>query len=286
MKKNTDFIKCYICKSSLVELHKQVNDFPIYKCKKCHLLWTQNITEKDIELFYDENYFYSDSKIGYSDYLASEKTHRKNAKNILKIVDKVHNLTDLKILDIGCAHGFLLDEARKWRNCSAFGIELSKFARNYAKNILNLAAYKNGIEDRFESNFFDVIFLVGTIEHLIDPKETLENIYRILKPKGLLIITTIDTKGMIRLYSLKPPEHLFYFNHQNIKKLLDKFNYKIVLRKTHYNYYYMYDLFHRFAHFSSIFFLDSISGKLKKMFPNLSVKIPTNEMIVIAQKNE
>ncbi len=279
--------ECYICGSTKIEFYKKIKGFSLLKCKKCNLKWVVNITEKEIIEFYDQNYFYSNSKMGYADYLADEKNHRRNAKSILHSVNKIKDLTKLKVLDVGCAMGFLLDEARRFKACDVYGVEVSNYAYAYAKSSLEIDVIHGELDSsHFASEFFDVVFLIGTIEHLLSPKKTLAIINRVLKSDGLLVITTIDTSGLFRLYSIKPPEHLFYFNHNNIVILLTKLGFKIIKIKPYFVSYYLHDLFHRLSEFFSFSFLEFVSGVIKRKMPNFYVKIPTNEMILIVKKIE
>lgn len=279
---------CSVCGLETGCFYKQVNGFNLFKCKKCKLLWVEGITHQEIVSFYDSSdYFNNDSKIGYNNYLADEKNHRKNAREIINTVSKIRDMKGLRILDIGCAFGFLLDEAKKATqgNVEDYGIEISSYAYEYAKNHLGLNVYNCELDRcNFEPLFFDVIFLIGTIEHLISPMATLGNISKLLKYGGLLVITTLDTGGIMPLYSLKPPEHLFYFNHDNLSALVKNYGCEILQSKTYFGHYQLNDLFYRLGEFLSFSLFGFISNVLRKYFPRLSLKIPTNEMILIAKK--
>lgn len=48
----------------------------------------------------------------------------------------------------------------------------------------------------FASNTFDTIFLTETIEHLFNPYLVLEESYRVLKPLGLLLISTPNLSSL------------------------------------------------------------------------------------------
>lgn len=192
---------CYICGSKKIVPHKEVNGFIVYRCKDCKLLWTVDIDKQKITSFYNQSYFNNKSKMGYKNYLADEKNFRKNARGLINTVNKIKDLSKLRILDVGCAYGFLLDEARNIKQCDTYGIEISHDAYTYAKNTLSLNVTDSELDSHnYEPNYFDLIFLIGTIEHLISPKETLAVIHNILKPGGLLVITTIDTTGLFPLY--------------------------------------------------------------------------------------
>ena len=126
--------------------------------------------------------------------------------------------------------------------------------------------------------------MIGTIEHLIDPKKIVIELNKKLKKNGILVFTTIDTNGFFPVYKLKPPEHTFYFNYRNLSILLSKCNLKIVLKKTYFAYYHVYDLFYRLGAFFNVNLLIKLSIFFKKYFKRLIVFIPTNEILVISKK--
>jgi len=120
-------IKCCVCGMTQDGYYCTANNFKILKCSSCHLLWTNEATEESINLFYNDKYFNKDnSKMGYRDYLADETLHRDNSKHILQSIMKFRDLVGAKILDVGCAFGFLLDEAQRNYSCDVYGIEISK----------------------------------------------------------------------------------------------------------------------------------------------------------------
>lgn len=278
--------RCYVCDSRAIYVCDFASKFTVYECKGCGLKWVGGITKDTAVSFYDNEYFNSDSKMGYQDYLGNERNHRRNARSILSIVDKKRDLEGLRVLDVGCAFGFLLDEAKKFRCCDVYGLELNHDACEYAKGVLSLKVFNGEVESScFPKDFFDVVFVIGTIEHLISPKDTLRAINMILKPEGLLVITTLNTRGLFPFYSIKPPEHLFYFNHDNIDLLLNRLNFRLVKKKTHFSYYCLPDLFHRLSEFLTSSFLRRFFNFVRSKSPNIDIKIPTNEMLLIAQKS-
>jgi 2-polyprenyl-3-methyl-5-hydroxy-6-metoxy-1,4-benzoquinol methylase len=186
---------------------------------------------------------------------------------------------------VGCAYGFLLDEARKFKKCDTYGIELSEYSYRYAKERLGLDVVNSEINQTiFKNNLFDVVFLIGTIEHLSSPRTMIAQINRILKNEGLIVLTTIDTSGVLPFYSFKPPEHLFYFNRKNIHLFMNEMGFKKIICKAYFNNYFLYDIFHRLKEFSSLGLFEIISKKIKNILPFFSIIIPTNEMILIFKK--
>lgn len=276
---------CYICRAPVARPKTKSGDFFVNRCNACGLIWAEGVSEEIVGSFYGQKYFNNaGSQMGYKDYIADEKNHRKNARRILDATGKIKDLRNAEVLDIGCAFGFLLDEAKKAGADGLYGVEISSYASGYAKDKLGLKNITANIMlENFEPDFFDAVFLVGTIEHLISPKEVLNSIKRVLKEDGILIITTIDTKGTIPLYSIKPPEHIFYFNHDNLSLLLKEAGLEPLSRKTYYVSYYLHDLVYRLGEFLSMSFIRNISSLFNRCF-TFPVRIPTNEMIIIAKK--
>ncbi len=97
-----------------------------------------------------------------------------------------------KILEAGCGDGRFLVEARK------AGMEPHGFDIN--QNLV-AACRKKGIDARqanlsdklpYKDNTFDGIYCTNAIEHTEDPDFALYELYRILKPGGLLIVLVPD----------------------------------------------------------------------------------------------
>jgi len=95
-----------------------------------------------------------------------------------------------RLLDLGCGRGEFL---RGFINqgMEGFGIDQA----DTAKGICPTAIIKVGnLEDKlpFEDNYFDVVYSKSVVEHFYYPEKILGEVYRILKPNGLVITMTPD----------------------------------------------------------------------------------------------
>jgi len=117
-------------------------------------------------------------------------------------------------------------------------VEVSKYAAAYGnKHGLNI--FNGELNDaKFPSNFFDVIVMNHVLEHLFNPKETLQEVSRILKPDGLLIIgiPNIDSYAA-RVFgkywsAMEIPRHLYHFSVKTLKLLLSENNFEIDIIKS------------------------------------------------------
>ncbi len=102
-----------------------------------------------------------------------------------------------RILDYGCGTGALLEKLLA-RGISCEGAE---FSSNYIEIVnsrfkdnplFNGIELLNGLPTPYKDNTFGMIFLNDVIEHLLpdELENTIQEIYRILKPGGFFIITT------------------------------------------------------------------------------------------------
>lgn len=137
-----------------------------------------------------------------------------------------------KVLDIGCAYGFMLQ--RFPDSFQKFGVDISRYAIGIAKEMLPTATFKVwNAEDNlpFEEDFFDIILLKDVLEHLEDPKAALENIWRVLKKDGILYITTPNLniiRAKIFRYADEKEHHISLFPHSDLVMLLNDLGFKIV----------------------------------------------------------
>lgn len=240
MKKNKKFyetIKCNICGSDsydiVVKPSKKIIDptkiisasggimgtQQIVKCKSCGLCYVNPRIKSNIVI---NSYSEADDSL-----YASQAEGRTNTfKESLKFIEKYHH-TKGRILDIGAAAGFFLKVAKDagWETC---GVEPSKWSSSYANKNYHVNVEQGTLsEAKFKNNYFDVITIWDVLEHVSDPTQELKEIYRILKPGGMLVINYPDFgTPMAKIAGSKwwflLSVHLFYFDQKSIRNLLLK----------------------------------------------------------------
>jgi 2-polyprenyl-3-methyl-5-hydroxy-6-metoxy-1,4-benzoquinol methylase len=133
--------------------------------------------------------------------------------------------TPLELLDIGCATGVFLDMGRK-KGLIARGVEISRELAEYARREFGLEVENDIFKASYPSDSFDVVTLLDVIEHIpiSDLSNTMVEIYRILRPGGVLVIRTPGEDAFLRAMAkfiffssgrqIERPMHLFYsFEH-------------------------------------------------------------------------
>ena len=130
-----------------------------------------------------------------------------------------------RLLDVGCYTGVFISVASR-SGWDCIGIEPSTWAADYARGqglrVLNHTLR----EANLESGLFDVITMWDVIEHLPDPVEEIRECYRLLKPGGLLCLSTMNVESAFaRLLGKRWPwymrMHLYYFSPLTISRLLE-----------------------------------------------------------------
>ena len=101
-----------------------------------------------------------------------------------------------KVLEIGCGDGALCGLLYKKFKYEITGIDPSSEGIQYCQEQFKLLNYKGsfrvceGYDFPFETGSFDAILCCDVIEHLQQPEAMVSEIHRLLKPKGLAIMTT------------------------------------------------------------------------------------------------
>lgn len=122
-------------------------------------------------------------------------------ENILKLLEEN---PQAKLLDCGCDNGeFTVEQAKTIGTCKVYGIEINKKACGEAKR-KGIRVYNNDLNIKLpiRSRSIDVIIANQVIEHLYDTDTFVKEIYRILKPKGYVIVSTNNLASWHNIFPL------------------------------------------------------------------------------------
>lgn len=213
-------IFCPICENQNLKtiIEKKIK---LQKCLNCKLIFTHPQPQDNlINTIYNKDYFLN--------YLKLQKFKILEFKKRLKHLQYLFRERK-KILDIGSETGIFLSLLQDKNE--VYGLEISPYAVSIAKEKIKGEIICGSIENtNFPSDFFDIITLWHTLEHLRNPFYTLKEIYRILK--GVLIIEIPNNNFLFKFPAgfgrPSPLEHLFQLNEFNLSKLLKKSGFKIV----------------------------------------------------------
>jgi SAM-dependent methyltransferase len=185
----------------------------IVQCPECGLVFYDPAAGVvSPEELYTEAYF---AGAEYRDYLADERALR---RNFSRRVDELRKLKPHgRLLEVGCAYGLFLDEARP--HYEVIGMDITSGPTEYARRTLGLDARTVDFLDApDEPEAYDLICMWDTLEHLTHPVRYIEKAARWLRPGGRLVMTTNDIDSFVAKFrgekwrQIHPPTHLFYFS--------------------------------------------------------------------------
>ena len=176
----------------------------------------------DPESYYTADYFSGGHDDGYADYLGAEPILRREFAGTVDFIRRFR--PSGRLLDVGCAYGFFLQEAKQVYEVS--GIELAEDAAAHCRQ--TGLRVLSGVADEAslaQLGAMDVIVLLDVIEHLPSPAETLALCARHLNPGGIIVITTGDFGALTARLAgahwrlMTPPQHLWFFSRDSIRRM-------------------------------------------------------------------
>jgi SAM-dependent methyltransferase len=127
-------------------------------------------------------------------YLDEEDGRRRAARGLLDMVER--RVAVGRLLDAGCGHGLLLDEARE-RGWETTGLDLSAAAAGHACKVLGLDVRELPLEKFTDERGFDAVVLADVIEHVDDPGVAIDRCYELLVPGGVALFATPDPMSRV-----------------------------------------------------------------------------------------
>lgn len=137
-----------------------------------------------------------------------------------------------KVLDVGCAYGFMLEKISD--TFEKFGMDVSDYALAKARQRLPRGVFiMGGAEDvfPFPKNFFDIVLCTDVLEHLENPGAALARMRTVLKPGGVLYITTPNLNWFRRnilAHADSREHHISLLSHTALSDLLTTAGFCIV----------------------------------------------------------
>ncbi len=215
---------CPLCSSTGGE-PQSLNDYELSRCPHCEMVWDP-FPPSDPTAIYQKDYYENrGGQNGYVNYTKSKSELARTFRLRLRFVEKKLGRKG-RLLDVGCALGECLFQAKALGWPAPRGIEVSEQAIRYAQEN-GLDVQKGDLTShKLIEGSFEVILLQDVIEHTADPIAQLANCYALLEPGGILYLTTPNVEGFwskvsgARWVHYRPHEHLSYFSNKTIRAAL------------------------------------------------------------------
>lgn len=219
---------CRLCKSLRIKSVLEKDGLYIFKCFDCKIVFLGNELDeksiKDLYRYYAHGTF-SDhispvTRLRYRKLLDSFERYRK------------HN----SIIDVGCGAGYFMSAAsdKRW---DVEGTEISDDAIKLVKQKRQRVIKGDIASLDLQESKYDIATLFELIEHAVNPEGIIEKLSYILRPGGLVYITTPNYNNIMRRllgdrWEIFHKEHLFYFTPRDLSQLLNKHGFRIKKIKT------------------------------------------------------
>lgn len=210
-----------------------VDDYAVHdrivECRRCGLVYANPVDE---EAFILDQY----RQVVDQQYVAEAEARARNFRRSLRTIRRYQSPG--RILDVGCAAGIFLREARS-AGWEVEGLDLSEWFVAYARTHSGLELTRSSLLGApYEEGRFDAVVLMDVLEHMSQPKENLRRAFRLLRPGGILYLTTPDSSSLAarflkgRWWCIRKA-HLYYFSRRTLRRMLEETGYTVVVESTY-----------------------------------------------------
>lgn len=207
-------------------------EYSIIRCATCSTMHLSPIPDDEsLGLIYNTNYFKDDEEQhGYKDYRKDEARIRKTYRRRFEFIKS--NLKDESvaggIIEIGCALGFGLQEAKKFFDSTVTGADISQEAIENCQKI-GFQASRCGVNGTFQvenGKKYGLVYAFDVLEHLRNVDLFLTWLDDILSDDGVFALTTPNMDSFLnrvlgsRTPAIKIPQHIIYFTTDTLQSAL------------------------------------------------------------------
>jgi len=203
-------------------------EFSLVRCTHCDLIIT---TPRPVPASMPRYYadWYSHKTLAEQHEELRKAPYHKYVKWMrLKVLEKTGRLQqDAKVLDVGGGFGAQLEYYMDRRGMEATLLDFDPAVTENAM-IKDRATIMSGdlLDADLPENHFDLVTLYETLEHVYQPKATLEAALRVLKPGGRLVVEVPDYGSPFRKlfgrfwFATMVPVHLHHFTKPSLQKVV------------------------------------------------------------------
>lgn len=268
--------------------------FVYLRCAQCRSVVTDPIPSQRQILSYYRSKFLS------GNYLLLRQFARQYLSVYAQFVEVIREslmarqetISGKSILDVGCFTADFL-ELMEDEGARVYGTELQKEALALAQAKFPGRIFQADISTtKFPRLKFEIVTLLGLIEHVTEPHQLLSSVQRLTRPGSLLVIQTPDSASWPALVlgkwwpPLAPVEHIHIFSSLSIKLLLTTHGFTDIKVRRHIKplpVAYVYGQFSTFGHhFGKL--LAPLGWLLSRLPAGFTLPFYGGEMIVTARR--
>lgn len=225
---------CPICCGKKLHLFLSVDSHELVICENCRHVFFKDIPS-NIEL---ENYYTNKYTDGHNQIRIQNDNLEYYESHFEEIRMYASGASDISILDYGCSYPIFLEVAKNL-GAKVMGCDYSDDAVVYGKSVgISVVSPDNlfSINQRF-----DVIRFSHSLEHMVNPSQTMKEALRLLKPNGTIYITQPSfpvfkcVGSFSKLKDSVFPSHLHFFCPLSVIELANRSGLKVIKLFTHQN---------------------------------------------------
>jgi 2-polyprenyl-3-methyl-5-hydroxy-6-metoxy-1,4-benzoquinol methylase len=227
-------VVCDLCGADNPDLFLEKDEFHYVRCRRCGLVY---VTPRLRNHPQQQDRFYQHAAGAYLEAVAELD---RNPKRMKSLTQAARSYLPYKrkgiLLDVGCGFGAFLDAAKSvgWKAC---GVEVASLPASIAARCHNV--FNGYLSDApYEPNLFDVVRLNNVIEHTPSPRALLRDIVRVLRPGGLLYISTpnVDSFSLAlqraRWNYVGGQDHVYLLGLKTLRRLLEAEGFEVMRLST------------------------------------------------------
>lgn len=224
---------CPVCGRNESKILFTKEGFKYVRCVDCRMMYINpGPTPEEISKTYDQTgkvYFTQPDKLRID--FASGRYHREtglltrsNAKG--------------RLLDVGCSTGSFLVAAKQADFCDVQGVDIAQPSVEFARRQGLTAHVGDFTQSMFQMAQFDVVTMWATLEHLTNPRDFVNEAYRVLCSGGILAVSVPNMKSLTQVILGRKDRyisvnHLNYFDRRTLRRLLEDAGFRVVRTETH-----------------------------------------------------
>ena len=218
--------------------------YTVFDCQPCaHRFCNPPENENHIEDVYGDDYFTAGGG-GYRDYLSKRDLLIHHGNKYAALLERHRKTVERKILDVGCAAGFLLKgfQDQGWdgvgidpnrsmieHGIQEFGLDLrNQSVEEFAQSL------EAGGDSIKSSPKVDAAVIVQVLPHIADPVSAINAVGSVLNEQGLLLIETWNWKSLTarafnqKWHEYNPPSVLHWFSKSGLRQVLNGNGFEVI----------------------------------------------------------
>jgi len=213
-------IRCTACRNSQSIIVLRKDSLSLHQCLKCGTVFLGGYSND----FVPELYAYYDKYVNLGKENVFDPITSNRCQDLLRWFSRFS--IGQELLDVGCGLGQFVEVANR-RGWIAEGLELSRGAVNFACRQGVTVRELDFLSEEIKPNSYDLVTLFEVIEHVPTPAEFLRRAGEVVRPGGLVYLTTPNFASVDRFllgqnWGIIHREHLTYFTPHTLRALVKK----------------------------------------------------------------